>query len=163
MNRRGFTLVEIMIVVAIIGLLVAIAVPAFMKNRRDALGTACAGQLDQVYSAKEQIAFKFNLSTSSEGWPGGDAATVVDVYIRGFSLGGGVNVCPGGGSYSLGDSVVNDDGLVIVPTCTLETEDPDHDGLTFGQEGLHIQRRSFLRDEATGTYIRNDALLDYAS
>ncbi len=44
-NRKGFTLVEIMIVLAIIGLIVSIAVPAFLKNRRDAQGSACNGQL----------------------------------------------------------------------------------------------------------------------
>ena len=112
MSKKGFTLVEIMIVVAIIGLLVAIAVPAFMKNRRDAQGNACAAQLDQIYSAKEQIAFKLNLRNSAQGWPGTSAADAVDTYLRGFSLANSLTACPTAGTYALGGSVVNDDGAV---------------------------------------------------
>lgn len=160
--KKGFTLVEIMIVVAIIGLLVAIAVPAFMKNRRDAQGSACAAQLDQIFSAKEQIAFKLNLTDSSQGWPGAGAAEAVDTYLRGFSLAESLDACPNSGTYALGASVVNDDGQVIVPTCTLETEDPDGDGVTYGAEGLHIHRRSFIRD-TDGTYQRDETLFEYAS
>ena len=44
MRASGFTLVEIMIVVAIIGLLIAVAVPNFSKMRKDAQKTACHAQ-----------------------------------------------------------------------------------------------------------------------
>ena len=48
MNRKGFTLVEIMIVVAIIGLLAAIAIPNFIQARTTAQRNACIANLKQI-------------------------------------------------------------------------------------------------------------------
>lgn len=52
-SRRGFTLVEIMIVVAILGLLIAIAVPNFIKTRANAQKQICIENLSQIESAKQ--------------------------------------------------------------------------------------------------------------
>ena len=51
MNRKGFTLVEIMIVVAIIGLLAAIAIPNFVRARAKAQAETCIANLRQIEGA----------------------------------------------------------------------------------------------------------------
>lgn len=63
-NRKsGFTLVEIMIVVAIIGLLAAIAIPNFVKARETAQKNACINNLRQIDGAVDQYALEAGLTT----------------------------------------------------------------------------------------------------
>ena len=57
-KRTGFTLVEIMIVVLIIGILLAIAVPNFIKARQNSRLQTIVGNLKQIESAKEQWAME---------------------------------------------------------------------------------------------------------
>jgi len=54
-NKSGFTLVEIMIVVAIIGLLAAIAIPNFVKARATSQMNGCINNLRQIDAAKQQL------------------------------------------------------------------------------------------------------------
>lgn len=53
-SKKGFTLVEIMIVVVIIGLLAAMAIPAFNKVRESAREKAVLNNLRQIASAAQQ-------------------------------------------------------------------------------------------------------------
>ena len=64
-RRSGFTLVEIMIVVAIIGLLAAIAIPAFMKARNSARRNACINNLRQIDAAKDTYALEYGGTNGS--------------------------------------------------------------------------------------------------
>ena len=59
-KNRGFTLVEIMIVVAIIALLAAIAVPGFLRARKRAQGTTVKNDLRLIDAAKDQYAIEYN-------------------------------------------------------------------------------------------------------
>jgi prepilin-type N-terminal cleavage/methylation domain-containing protein len=53
-DNQGFTLVEIMIVVAIIGLLAALAIPTFIKNRKQSQGRRILNDCRQMDSAIDQ-------------------------------------------------------------------------------------------------------------
>src|SRR2546423_7949667 len=64
-RTRGFTLVEIMIVVAIIALLAAIAVPGFLRARKRAQATRILNDLRLVDSAVDQYAIETNRSTGN--------------------------------------------------------------------------------------------------
>jgi prepilin-type N-terminal cleavage/methylation domain-containing protein len=65
-NRNlGFTLVEIMIVVAIIGLLATIAIPNFVRARLKAQQSACINNLRQIDGAKQQWALENRASQTT--------------------------------------------------------------------------------------------------
>ena len=64
-RRGGFTLVEIMIVVAIIALLAAIAVPGFLRARKRSQASRILNDLRMIDSAVDQYAIETNRSTGS--------------------------------------------------------------------------------------------------
>lgn len=90
-NRKaGFTLVEIMIVVAIIGLLAAIAIPNFVKARETSQKNACLNNLRQIDGAIDQWALEAKKSTGN---------AVIEAEMLTY-LKGGLPVCPAGGAYT---------------------------------------------------------------
>jgi prepilin-type N-terminal cleavage/methylation domain-containing protein len=77
-HQRGFTLLEIMIVVSIIGLLTTLALPGFIKPRKQAQRDVCIQHLRLLGDAK-------NLWALDENQPGEALPTSeeLDPYIRG--------------------------------------------------------------------------------
>jgi prepilin-type N-terminal cleavage/methylation domain-containing protein len=63
-KRTGFTLVEIMIVVLIIGILLAIAVPNFIKARQNSRLQTIVSNLRQIETGKEQWAMELGKTST---------------------------------------------------------------------------------------------------
>jgi len=98
--KAAFTLVEIMIVVAIIGLLAGIAIPNFIKARETARKNACINNLRLIDAAIQQWALENNKNTSDPV-----VLTSLTVYLNRGGTGeingsapGSVR-CPSGGQY----------------------------------------------------------------
>ncbi len=109
--KSGFTLVEVMIVVAIVGLLAAIGVRNYISARMTAQRNVCITNLKQLDAAKQQWAAETNQGLTS---------TPVNSDLFGPSLYIKTNVfCPVGGTYSL--NVVS-----VLPTCSRSTSPDFH-------------------------------------
>ncbi|HET6452760.1 MAG TPA: prepilin-type N-terminal cleavage/methylation domain-containing protein [Armatimonadota bacterium] len=113
-DERGFTLIEIMIVVLIIGILLAIAVPNFVKARETSRAKACVSNLKQIDSAKEQWAMDTKAGDTDPG-PLMTAIAGSGLYIKAEPE------CPSGGVYTIG--LIGAD-----PTCSIAaTTTPPHE------------------------------------
>jgi prepilin-type N-terminal cleavage/methylation domain-containing protein len=102
-RKAGFTLVEIMIVIMIIGLLLNIATPAFINARDVGQARACVSTLHNIVLAKEQYAIENNA-------PG----TITPIWsnLTPYMKSNATPVCPTNGSvYSIND-------LNTYPTCS---------------------------------------------
>jgi prepilin-type N-terminal cleavage/methylation domain-containing protein len=114
-QTKGFTLVEIMIVVAIIGLLAAIAIPNFVKARATSQANACINNLRQLDAAANEFALEQHKST-------GNAITMntdLTPYIK-LNSANKLPGCPAGGTYACAT-------VGTSPSCSLSTTvTPNH-------------------------------------
>ncbi len=104
-QRQGFTLVELMIVVAIFGILLGLALPNFMKARVRARQQLCIENLSQIESAKQIWGVE---NAKKDGDVPSNAELIgPSQYMK------QTPVCPAGGSYSLNAIGAN-------ATCTID-------------------------------------------
>jgi prepilin-type N-terminal cleavage/methylation domain-containing protein len=103
-RKSGFTLVEIMIVVAIIGLLAAIAIPNFMRARQTSQTNACINNLRIIDAAKQQWGLETGQVVSAT-----PASSNIIVYMG--RSGTAMPVCP------LGTSAYSINALSVIPQC----------------------------------------------
>ena len=97
---KGFTLVEIMIVVAIIAILAAVAIPNFVRYRKTSQMNACISNLKQIQAAVEQA------KMGGVATPGWTDIVGTDKFIKVTPK------CPGTGTYALPTGDTDN------PTCT---------------------------------------------
>ena len=100
-GQKGFTLIELMIVIAIIGILAAIAIPQFVSYRQKGYNTDAKGELKSFYTAC-QAYYADNASAS------GDCTTTM--VNATFQPSGSVSIATAGGQNMVGTTSTHSSG-----------------------------------------------------
>ncbi len=116
--RSGFTLVEVMITVAIIAILLAVAIPSLTGYRKGAEREGCKDQMRSILSAIEQA----RLERDTDVLDAVEDSGTIDALVTGTSGGNFRNrylpeamTCPSGGSYTISHVEDSDTWTVTCP------------------------------------------------
>ena len=94
-NEKGFTMIELMVVVVIVGVLAAISIPLYGKYVKNARVTECTGRIGEIITASKAWAMENQDGSGNPTWPAG-AGGIVDLgnsdnFSYAFSAGAGGN------------------------------------------------------------------------
>lgn len=109
-NKYGFTIVEILIVVLIIGIVLAVVLPNYANIRSNSKKTVCINNMRKIDAAIDQWAIENRIASGTVPTEGGEE--VIYSYIKGSRP-----VCPSGGTYTI--HAVGSEAQV---TCSYEDE-----------------------------------------
>ncbi len=109
----GFTLLEIMVVVSLIGLLAAISIPNLIRARSRSQKNVCISNLRQIDAAKQQWAMENKKPSSAV-----PVQSDIDSYIGRSGTANGL-VCPAGGTSATFTSSYTIDVVTNRPTCNI--------------------------------------------
>ncbi len=107
-EKSGFTLVETMIVVCVIGILITVAVPNYLRARKETSAKLCVINLRQIDTAKDRWAWSSDVNIGADVY----MTDIVPGFIKTEPA------CPSNGIYTLG--VIGE-----LPTCSLGTNETD--------------------------------------
>jgi prepilin-type N-terminal cleavage/methylation domain-containing protein len=111
--KSGFTILEIMIVVSIIGLLAALLIPNVMRARARSQSAACINNLRQIDAAKQQWAMENRQLSTAE-----PQQSDLDPYLNRSGSANGV-LCPAGGPDATFTSCYSINPVSTLPTCNI--------------------------------------------
>lgn len=111
MNKKGFSLVELMIVVVIMGILIAVAIPLYGAITKNANNKTCATNIETIKTAAANYYASY------------DQEKITVDGLKSMMDDGEIPVCPLGGAYGIGVNAKG--GAVVYCNNTADGHDPD--------------------------------------
>jgi prepilin-type N-terminal cleavage/methylation domain-containing protein len=156
-NQKGFSLIELLIVVAIILIIAAIAIPNLLRSRMAANEASAAGSLRSVATANVTYSSTYNLgfagTLAALGPPAGggvadsSAADLLDSVLSGVNP---ANPTPNKSGYVFTYLAPNATPTVIAPNGTFATESTPITAASSGQSTFCVDMTNVVRKDTTG-------------